>query len=121
MRKPITTAILAALVGAGGMLASSDQIAVAAQGPASGKSSAGKTANAGTSRVLLEGVQAFQVKMEPMKSAAAIKSGGAFDLLKRATILITIKTSGQSADVDESALSQSVTLSSSVMPRRNSW
>ncbi|HEX5123897.1 MAG TPA: S8 family serine peptidase [Rhodanobacteraceae bacterium] len=53
MRKPITTAILAALVGAGGLLASSDQFAVAAAGPASGKSSAGKTTNAGTTRVLL--------------------------------------------------------------------
>ena len=53
MRKPITTAILAALVGAGGLLASSDQSAVAAAGPASGKSSASKTANAGASRVLL--------------------------------------------------------------------
>ena len=53
MRKPITTAILAALVGAGGLLASSDQIAFAAAGPSSGKSSASKTANAGTSRVLL--------------------------------------------------------------------
>ncbi|HEY6892828.1 MAG TPA: hypothetical protein VI258_01570 [Rhodanobacteraceae bacterium] len=53
MQKPITTAILAALVGAGGMLASSDQSAVAAQGPSTTKSSASKTANAGTARVLL--------------------------------------------------------------------
>ncbi len=53
MRKPITTAILAALVGAGGLLASSDRFAVAAAGPAHGKSSASKTANAGTTRVLL--------------------------------------------------------------------
>ena len=53
MRKPITTAILAALVGAGGLLASSDQSAVAAAGPSSGKSSASKTANAGATRVLL--------------------------------------------------------------------
>jgi hypothetical protein len=79
------------------------------------------TENAGAPRVLLEGVEVFQVKMEPMKSAAAIKSGGAFDLLKRATVLITIKTSGQSADIDELAASATVTLSSSVMPRRNSW
>lgn len=79
------------------------------------------TQNGGTARVLLEGVEAFQVKLEPMKSAAAIKSGGVFDLLKRATVLITVKTSGQSADVDELATSETVTLSSSVMPRRNSW
>jgi hypothetical protein len=75
----------------------------------------------GTSRVLLRGVEAFQVKLEPMRSAAAIKSGGGCDLLKRCTVLLTIKTSGQSADVDESTNSQTITLSSSVMPRRNSW
>jgi hypothetical protein len=48
MRKPITTAILAALVGAGGLLASSDQFAVAAASPG------GKSARASaTTRVLV--------------------------------------------------------------------
>jgi hypothetical protein len=75
----------------------------------------------GTSRVVLRGVEMFQVKLEPMRSAAAIKSGGGCDLLKRVTILLTIKTNGQSADVDELAHAQTITLSSSVMPRRNSW
>jgi len=75
----------------------------------------------GTPRELLKGVQAFYVKMEPMKSPSAIRSGGAFDLLRRATILVTIKTNGQSADIDESANSQLITMSCSVMPRRNSW
>src|SRR5688500_9811580 len=34
-----------------------------------------------------EGVEAFTVRMEPMRSAASIRTGGRWDLLKRATIL----------------------------------
>jgi len=51
MRKPITTAILAALVGAGSVLAPSDTVGAASRAPAA-KSSAQKS-TAGTSRVLL--------------------------------------------------------------------
>jgi prepilin-type N-terminal cleavage/methylation domain-containing protein len=75
----------------------------------------------GAPRELLEGVEAFSMKLEPMRSPAAMRSGGAFDLLKRATILLTIKTTGQSADIDEDANGQLVTMSASVMPRRNTW
>jgi len=75
----------------------------------------------GTSRVLLRGVEAFYVKMEPMRSPAAIRGGTGYDLLRRATILLTIKTNGQSADIDEDANSGIATMSASVMPRRNSW
>jgi hypothetical protein len=52
MRKPITTAILVALVGAGSVLASSDPLGAASRQPAGSKSSVQKSA-AGTSRVLL--------------------------------------------------------------------
>jgi hypothetical protein len=75
----------------------------------------------GVSRELLHGVEAFYVKMEPMKSPSAIRGGTGYDLLRRATILLTIKTSGQSADIDEDANSNIVTMSCSVMPRRNTW
>jgi Tfp pilus assembly protein PilV len=75
----------------------------------------------GTARELLKGVEAFTVKMEPMRSQSAIRSGGGCDLLRRATILLTIKTNGQSADINESVDGQIVTLSASVMPRRNTW
>lgn len=75
----------------------------------------------GLAHVLARGVVAFQVKMEPMKSAASLRAGGSYDLLRRATVLITLQTEGNAADLDESQDSQFVTLSSSVMPRRNAW
>ncbi|MBC8108317.1 MAG: prepilin-type N-terminal cleavage/methylation domain-containing protein [Anaerolineae bacterium] len=75
----------------------------------------------GTAHVLARGVVAFQVKMEPMKSPAAIRAGGDFDLLRRATILLTLQTAGNLADMNEVEDGQLVTLSSSVMPRRNAW
>ena len=61
------------------------------------------------------------VKMEPMKSAASIRAGGDYDLLRRATVLITLQTNGSFADINEVRDRQVVTLSSSVMPRRNAW
>jgi hypothetical protein len=75
----------------------------------------------GTARELVKGVEAFTVKMEPMRSPNAIRSGGGCDLLRRATILLTIKTNGQSPDINESVDGQIITLSASVMPRRNTW
>ena len=75
----------------------------------------------GIAHELVHGVVAFQVKMEPMKSPAAIRAGGDYDLLRRATVLITLQTTGNLADMDEAANGQLVTLSSSVMPRRNAW
>jgi hypothetical protein len=79
------------------------------------------TDSTGGKYVLLRGVKRFQVKMEPMRSALSIRTGGSYDLLMRATILLTIRTSGNSADVNEKVASQEVTLSTSVMPRRNVW
>lgn len=74
-----------------------------------------------SSAVLLNGVTEFQVHMEPMKSASSAKSGGNYDLLMRATILLTIRTTDNTTSTAESSGNQTVTLSSSVMPRRNVW
>ncbi|HEY7115578.1 MAG TPA: prepilin-type N-terminal cleavage/methylation domain-containing protein [Tepidisphaeraceae bacterium] len=71
----------------------------------------------GTSHVMCSGVETFSVNLEPMRSADSIKTGGAWDLLRRATILLTVRTTASDADVG----AQSVTLSASVMPRRNTW
>jgi hypothetical protein len=57
------------------------------------------------------GVEAFSVTLEPMRSVNSIKTGGGWDLLKRATIQITVRTDGD----------ETLTLSASVMPRRNAW
>ncbi len=47
----------------------------------------------GSTYVLLDGVQNFQIKLEPMQSADSIKSGKmTYDLLMRATILLTVRT-----------------------------
>jgi len=73
----------------------------------------------GSSHVLAEGVQAFRVKFEPMKSAASVRSGGVYDLLKRATITLTVRTNAATSASSETTGDQTVTISSSVMPRRN--
>jgi hypothetical protein len=80
-----------------------------------------QTDPAGTKYVLLRGVKKFEIKMEPMRSALSVRTGGSYDRLMRATILVTIRTSGNSTDVNEKVASQEVTLSTSVMPRRNVW
>ena len=75
-----------------------------------------------TTYVLLEGVKAFQVKMEPMKSAESVKTGSqTYDLLMRTTMLITVATNSKTSAASETTGMQNVTLSSSVMPRRNVW
>jgi hypothetical protein len=75
----------------------------------------------GIEHVLLRGVEKFEVKFEPLMSQESKRVGGVYDRLLRATILVTVKTSGNSADVDEKVGAQKVTLSTSVMPRRNVW
>jgi prepilin-type N-terminal cleavage/methylation domain-containing protein len=75
----------------------------------------------GKSYALAKGVSAFQVSMEPMRSEAALRTGGSYDLLRRATILITIATTTSTAGVGESTGKHPVTLSVSISPRRNSW
>jgi len=72
-------------------------------------------------RVMLEGVEQFDVVMEPMRSAASIKTAGAYDLLRRAIITLSVKTTENTAGVGESTGNQVVTLSAAVAPRRNAW
>lgn len=76
---------------------------------------------AGNEYVLVRGVENFQIKFESMKSPEATRTGGNYDLLMRATVLMTVRTSDQSSDIDEKFADQTVTLSGSVMPRRNIW
>ncbi len=73
------------------------------------------------SYVLARGVEDFQISMEPMRSRESLRTGGAYDLLRRATILITIRTTEQTAKTGESTNRHPVTLSVSVTPRQNSW
>lgn len=75
----------------------------------------------GSQYTLLHGVEKFEIKFEPLRSQESKRVGGIYDRLLRATILITVRTTGNSADVDESVGAQTVTLSTSVMPRRNIW
>jgi hypothetical protein len=70
---------------------------------------------------LLEGVTDFKVKLEPMRSQESIKTGGGYDLLRRVTIELTVRTTSKSASRTETTENQTVTLSASVMPRRNIW
>ena len=79
------------------------------------------TDNAGSEYVLLRGVEKFEIKFEPLRSQESKRVGGVFDRLMRATILLTIRTTGNSTDVDESVAAQSITLSTGVMPRRSVW
>ena len=75
----------------------------------------------GKTNVLAEGVDDFTVRMEPMRSATSIKTGGGYDLLKRATVNITVRTTAESSAAGETTGTQTLTLSASVMPRRNVW
>jgi hypothetical protein len=63
----------------------------------------------------------FRVKMEPMRSATSVKTGGGWDLLKRATIYLSVRNSDRTSFAGDSTIQVSVSLSNSVMPRRNSW
>ena len=79
------------------------------------------TDKSGTEYVLLRGVEKFEIKFEPMKTQQSLRTGGPYDRLLRATIRLTVKTSGNSVDVDETVGAQRVTLTSSAVPRRNVW
>jgi prepilin-type N-terminal cleavage/methylation domain-containing protein len=70
---------------------------------------------------LCEGVEGFAVRMEPMRSAKSLRTGGSWDLLRRVTILITVRSNSETALKGEGVGRQQVTISASVMPRRNSW
>jgi prepilin-type N-terminal cleavage/methylation domain-containing protein len=84
----------------------------------------GTTLTEGTARTLLMGVGAndFRITFEPQRSAQAAKTGSKYDQLRRASIVLTIHPSATTAVTGEDAnAAQSVTLSTSVMPRRNIW
>jgi len=75
----------------------------------------------GDSHVLCQGVTAFTVRVEPMRSSTSLKTGGGWDLLKRATIQLTVRASESTMQSSESTGLQTTTMSCSVMPRRNVW
>lgn len=79
------------------------------------------TDKSGAQYVLLRGVETFEITFEPMKTQQSLRTGGPYDRLLRATIRVTVRTSGNSVDIDESIGAQRVTLSSSAVPRRNVW
>jgi prepilin-type N-terminal cleavage/methylation domain-containing protein len=74
---------------------------------------------AGT-QILAHGVESFSITMEPMRSSESIRTGGTWDLLKRASITLKVRTGGSTAPA-EAVGTDTVTLSGSVMPRRNAW
>ena len=67
----------------------------------------------GNEFVVARGVEAFQVKFEPVPGQRTIS-------LMRATVSLTIRTDSTQLAVGSNA-SQTVTMSTSVMPRRNVW
>lgn len=71
--------------------------------------------------VLLEGVEKFEVTHVPMQSFNSRRTAGTRDLLRRATILLTVRSSGSADEMGDGGVQQTVTLSSSVVPRRNFW
>jgi hypothetical protein len=73
------------------------------------------------SHVMLEGVEKFEVTHVPMKSVASARTGGKRDLLRRATILLTVTSAGAGDETGDGGGTQTMTLSSSVVPRRNVW
>ena len=75
----------------------------------------------GIAHPLIHGVEDFSITMKPMRSAASAKINGPWDLLERATILITVKTADENTMDVESPDKVQITLSASVMPRRNTW
>jgi hypothetical protein len=72
------------------------------------------TDGSGHTYPVVRGVQQFTVKFEPLLSGSTNSY-----VCMRGTILITVNTSGSSHDIMGSVAGQSVTLSTSVMPRQN--
>lgn len=75
----------------------------------------------GKSHTLATGVDAFSVRMEPMRSPAALKTGSACDLLKRATITLAIRSDAGNSLAGEHSGPQTIVLSAAVAPRQNTW
>lgn len=84
---------------------------------------AGSTLTEGTAHVLLQGVKTgdFDITFEPQRSAEAIKTGGVYDQLRRASIILTVRPDASTTLSGETDPDQSVTISASVMPRNNIW
>ncbi len=78
----------------------------------------------GTPNTLLKGVNAgdFTVTFEPMRSARQVRLGRPeYDQLRRAGILLTLRPGASTTVAGEEADAEPVTLSTSVMPRKNVW
>jgi Tfp pilus assembly protein PilW len=77
----------------------------------------------GAAHTLLNGVgpDDFRITFEPQRSTEAVKTGGKYDQLKRASISLTVRPTDNTRVVGEDSQSASVTLSTSVMPRKNMW
>ncbi len=84
------------------------------------------TATTGEPQVLLRGVGTGEADLlgftlTPMKSPTAARGGLPYDLLRRGTVRFTLRDTARDLGAAESTGKQSVTLSSSVTPRRNAW
>lgn len=85
---------------------------------------AGNTLSEGTPRTLLHGVGTndFRITFEPQRSAVSVKTGSpAYDQLKRASIVLTVRPTSDTSVKGEEQQGQTVTLSASIMPRKNIW
>ena len=70
---------------------------------------------------LIRGVESFSVTLEPMRSPSAARTGAGWDLLRRATVQMTVRTTEETSMATEGVGRITLTLSGSVMPRRNTW
>ncbi len=75
----------------------------------------------GTERPLLRYVDAFSIRMEPMRSQTSLRTGAGYDLLYRATVTLSVSAPPDATDVDEAHAPARVDLTASVIPRRNVW
>lgn len=75
----------------------------------------------GKTYTMAEGVTSFSVKMEPMRSDESVRTGGAWDLLRRATVTLSVRNNSKTTVGGDSTGQQVLTLSASTMPRQNAW
>lgn len=75
----------------------------------------------GADHTLLEGVTDFRVTLTPTYSYLGDNIRRRVVVMQRASLLLTVRNVRTSADVIEQTAPVSVTLSSAVMPRQNSW
>ena len=70
----------------------------------------------GATAVLARGVDAFVVRLVPLRSRESIKTGGIYDELERATLTLTLHPVDKMSDT-----ANSLTLTQSVTPRSRLW